>query len=273
VTSPSPEKLGRSSKSRTKSPCSPHAVGVTDVDAEVLVDVEVVLTDSEPLSDALTVWEPEVELEDEIGSWLFVKVALLVFEAVGTVTVSEVGNELIGTCPSAKVVPLEESVCKTSVTELEFEVTVAGPFASELPMEDNACVLGVAELMLALEALAEVLVMSATPTELAVGTSDIDEASVLDAGETVPEPTYGVASPWIAAEVELPIVMVETSCGESVEFLAEDVSVGVAGGSTALVVPPVDDNEFSKVADAITPVELMLVGTADVVSAGTPVTP
>ena len=47
VTSPFPEKLGRSSKSRTKSPCSPHAVGDTDVDAEVLVAVEVVLADSE----------------------------------------------------------------------------------------------------------------------------------------------------------------------------------------------------------------------------------
>lgn len=50
MTSPFPEKLGRSSKSRTKSPCSPHAVGDTDVDAEVLVAVEAVeavLADSE----------------------------------------------------------------------------------------------------------------------------------------------------------------------------------------------------------------------------------
>ena len=47
MTSPSPEKLGRSSKSRTKSPCSPHAVGDVDVDAEVLVAVEIVLADCE----------------------------------------------------------------------------------------------------------------------------------------------------------------------------------------------------------------------------------
>ena len=58
--------------------------------------------------------------------------------------------------------------------------------ASELPMEDNACVLGVAELKLALDTLAAMLVMSATPTVPAVGASDVEEDSVLDAGEIVP---------------------------------------------------------------------------------------
>lgn len=47
--SPSPEKLGRSSKSRTKSPCSPHAVGETDAGAEVvLADSEDVLAVTDP---------------------------------------------------------------------------------------------------------------------------------------------------------------------------------------------------------------------------------
>ena len=50
------------------------------------------------------------------------------------------------------------------MTELTLsEVTVGGPLASELPMEDKACVLGVTELKLVLEALAAVLVISATP--------------------------------------------------------------------------------------------------------------
>jgi len=50
------------------------------------------------------------------------------------------------------------------VTELTLsEVAVGGPLASELPMEDKACVLGVTELKLVLEALAAVLVISATP--------------------------------------------------------------------------------------------------------------
>ena len=113
--------------------------------------------------------------------------AVLEFEAVEKVTVSDVEYELddeLVAWPSTKVVPLEESICETGVTELEFEVTVAGPLASELPMEDSACVLGVAELKLTLGTLAEVLVTSATPTELAVGTSDVEEGRVLDAGET-----------------------------------------------------------------------------------------
>jgi hypothetical protein len=47
-------------------------------------------------------------------------------------------------------------------------------------MEDKACVLGVTELKLVLEALAAVLVISATPTELAAG-----EDVTLSAAEVV----------------------------------------------------------------------------------------
>jgi len=94
--SPSPEKLGRSSKSSMKSPCSPHAVGDADADAEVLVVVEVVLADSE---EVVAVTDPEDdpdELKDEVDSWLFVKVALLESELIVTVTVSDDESEVDG---------------------------------------------------------------------------------------------------------------------------------------------------------------------------------
>jgi len=196
--SSSPEKPGRSSKSRTKSPCSPHAVGDTEEDAEVLVAMVVVLSEYE-LVDTLAVADPEGELDDNVRSWLLVEVALLVSEPVSTVTTSDVKAELDdddGAWPFAKVVSFEVDACETGVMELKLsEVTVAGPLASELPMEVNACVLGVAELKLALEGLAVVLVMSATPTELAVGAVEIEGASVPDTSRSVLEPRCGVASP------------------------------------------------------------------------------
>ena len=109
MTSPFPEKLGRSSKSRTKSPCSPHAVGDTEADAEVFVAVDLVLTDSE---DLLTVTDPEDELKAEVKSWLFVEMVLLESELVGAATgslddESEADDE-VEFWPSATVVPLEE---------------------------------------------------------------------------------------------------------------------------------------------------------------------
>jgi len=93
VTSPSPEKLGRSSKSRTKSPCSPHVVGNTDADAEVLVTREVSLTDSEV---ALAVTDPGNELKDGVESWLIVEVALALLESepIGAVTVLDARSEV-----------------------------------------------------------------------------------------------------------------------------------------------------------------------------------
>lgn len=106
--SSSPEKAGRSSKSSMKSPCSPHAVGDIDADAEVFVAVEVVLTDSE---DELTDSEPEDELKDEVDSWLFVEVVLLESELVGAVTRSDDESEdddEVAAWPSATVVSLVE---------------------------------------------------------------------------------------------------------------------------------------------------------------------
>jgi hypothetical protein len=61
VISSSPEKAGRSSKSRVKSPCSPQAVGDTEADAEVLLDVMVVLLEDEVAEDPL---------DDELNDWL-----------------------------------------------------------------------------------------------------------------------------------------------------------------------------------------------------------
>jgi len=45
----SPEKAGRSSKSRVKSPCSPQAVGDAEADAEVLLDVVLALEVDDPV--------------------------------------------------------------------------------------------------------------------------------------------------------------------------------------------------------------------------------
>jgi hypothetical protein len=65
VISSSPEKAGRSSKSRVKSPCWPQAVGDAEADAEVLLDVMVVLSDE-------AVDEPVVEVTeltlDDVGT-------------------------------------------------------------------------------------------------------------------------------------------------------------------------------------------------------------
>lgn len=75
------------------------------------------------------------------------------------------------------------------------EVAVGGPLASELPMEDKACVLGVTELRLVSEALAAVLVMSATPTELAAGEDEIEEDVTLRAAGVVLEARCGASAP------------------------------------------------------------------------------
>jgi hypothetical protein len=109
--SPAPEKAGRSSKLRTKSPCSPHAVGDADVDADVLVAEEVVLTDSENELDVTDVEDDSLELKDEVESWPFVEVALLESELGCEVTVSDEDSEAedeVGAWPFAKEVPLEE---------------------------------------------------------------------------------------------------------------------------------------------------------------------
>ena len=82
------------------------------------------------------------------------------------------------------------------MTELTLsEVAVGGPLASELPIEDKACVLGVTELKLVLEELAAVLVISATPTELAVEEPEISEGGALSAEEIALEAGCGVSAP------------------------------------------------------------------------------
>jgi hypothetical protein len=183
VTSSSAEKLGRSSKLRTKSPCSPQAVGDTEADADVLLAVEVVAFEAELISE-VSVVELEVELNEEVWPWLLVKVELSELDTLGAAAVSDVNCELDDEAvvwPFAKVVLMEERVWELGVTELELSVVaVGGPFASELPMEVKASVLGVTELRLVLETLEEPLVMSATSTELAVCEIETVENGVLD---------------------------------------------------------------------------------------------
>lgn len=69
----------------------------------------------------------------------------------------------------------------------------------------------------------------------------------------------------------MPTAMVEVSCGEIVESPAEDVSVGVEEGAAVSVVPTGDKELSTPVVAA--PIAELLLGTADVVSAGTPFMP
>lgn len=72
MTSSSPEKLGRSSKSRTKSPCSPHAVGEGEPDTGVLLAEVVELEDLEFVTvEELVDTEPELnEALEEVATAL-----------------------------------------------------------------------------------------------------------------------------------------------------------------------------------------------------------
>ena len=106
--SSSPEKAGRSSKSRVKSPCSPQAVGDTEADAEVLLDVIVVLSEEE-------VDDP---LGEELDAWLF-----------------------------AEDDSVDDTACELGAEELRPE-DVVGPFAKEIPIDVKAWVLGTIEVRL-----------------------------------------------------------------------------------------------------------------------------
>jgi hypothetical protein len=63
------------------------------VDADVLVAVEVVLTDSEGTLDVTDAEDDSDELKDEVESWPFVKVALLESKLGCAVTVSDGDSE------------------------------------------------------------------------------------------------------------------------------------------------------------------------------------
>ena len=69
----------------------------------------------------------------------------------------------------------------------------------------------------------------------------------------------------------MPTATVEVSCGESVELTVEDVSVGVKEGAGVSVVPTGDEELSTPVVAA--PIAELLLGTAEVVSAGMPVAP
>jgi hypothetical protein len=175
--SSSPEKAGRSSKSRVKSPCSPQAVGDTDADAEVLLDVIVVVSEE----------EVEDPLSDELDAWLL-----------------------------AEDDSVDETACELGAEELRPE-DVAGPFAKELPIDVKAWVLGTTEVRLEFARAAEELGAVMLPTEdivagLSVGSEETSLATpvvVLYPGIAVEEMLVPAASTSEAPAVELPEMVEE----------------------------------------------------------------
>lgn len=67
--SSSPLKLGRSSKVRKKSPCSPQVVGDADAGADVLLAAEVVEILELEMFESSDVLALEVGLDDDAASW------------------------------------------------------------------------------------------------------------------------------------------------------------------------------------------------------------
>lgn len=90
--SSSPLKLGRSSKLRMKSPCSPQAVGVAD--ADVLLAVRVVTLELDMLERSVVV-ELKVEPDDDVTPWLCVDGIPLELDPVVEVDIFEPKDELI----------------------------------------------------------------------------------------------------------------------------------------------------------------------------------
>lgn len=134
--SSSPEKLGRSSKSRTKSPCSPQAVGDAVADPEVWLDVEVVLPE---LTLPVTVAVAELDVVDE-------EPEVVPSELVLSVEI-EVPGKLDAVDDGSEAWPFAREYWVLDVAELRVkDVGTAGPLARELPTDDKACVLGVTEL-------------------------------------------------------------------------------------------------------------------------------
>jgi hypothetical protein len=172
--SSSPEKAGRSSKSRVKSPCSPQAVGDTEADAEVLLDVMVVLSEEE-------VDDP---LGEELDAWLL-----------------------------AEDDSVDETACELGGEELRPE-DVAGPFAKELPIDVKAWVLGTTEVRLEFaRAVEELRAVMLPTTDIVAGlieeTSLATPVVVLYPGIAVEEMLVPAASTSEAPTVELPEMVEE----------------------------------------------------------------
>lgn len=124
--SSSPEKLGRSSKSRTKSPRSPQAVGDAVADPEV--SLEAVLPEL-ALSDRVVVAELDVVDEEP---------PVVLSELVLSVEV-EVSEELDEVDDGSEAWPSAREDWVLDVAELRLEdVATAGPLARELPIDDKA---------------------------------------------------------------------------------------------------------------------------------------
>jgi hypothetical protein len=164
VISSSPENAGRSSKFRVKSPCSPQAVGDAEADAEVLLDVVVVLPEE----------EVAISVDDRLSDGIDDD---SVDETACELCVKELRPEDVGT---------------------------AGPFARKLPIEVKAWVLGTTEVRLAIAKAVGELEAVMLPTEdigetlLAVLVLVLEEGILVPAApaseDPVPEGTVVPAS-------------------------------------------------------------------------------
>lgn len=112
---------------------------------------------------------------------------------------------------------MEESVCELGVAELASGVVpVRVPPASELSVDGSACVLEVTELELAMEALAEVLVMSATPKELADDLLEAEDVMFADAVDPSVKMTVEALLPEYEAGPALPNAAGTVVCGRPI---------------------------------------------------------
>lgn len=250
--SASPEKLGRSSKSRTKSPCSPQAVGLTEAEADVLLTESVVGMEVE-----LVLIRLELEEEDSLDGEAVVDVELLIDVELEAEKLeleeTEVTVVELGAWSFASEVPIEDNVSEPAGADTRLdEVPVAGPFANELPIIESSVVLGVAETRLVL--LSEEGTMLELPEELApdVETEEPVELSAAalisvddsaDVAEMLDDP-----EPILALE-EVALGAVESAGPEMEPPSTELVDVGSPGTVAGAVTLSDDGTEL--IADAL----------------------
>lgn len=98
---------------------------------------------------------------------------------------------------------------------------VREPPASELSVDDKACVLDIIELELAMEALAELLVISATPKELADDSLEAEGVMFADADDPSVKMTDEALLPEYEAGPALPNAAGAVVCGRPIEDVTE----------------------------------------------------
>lgn len=244
--SSSPEKLGRSSKSRTKSPCSPQAVGDAVADSEVPLDVEVEAVLPELV---LPVVKTEFDVVDE-------KPEVVLSEPVLSAEV-EASEELDAVDDESEAWPFarEEAIWVLDVAEPRLEdVGITGPLARELPLDDNPSVLGETELNFVTAVPGERMEVLTLPVELlwmVVKELAVNADAVDVLGDS-------------STEVPLPLL-------RGAELL--EVAGGEYSEDERNVSAPLVDAGAKSDCVAITLRVDMLLKIADVAPVGTPVTP